>query len=391
MRVCMVAYSFYENDNRIMRYSDALVKAGHHVDVIALRSPTQADQETIRGVHVHRIQTRTFPERSGKIAYLRRLLRFFVKSALWLTYQHIRSPYDLIHVHSVPDFEVFAAIIPRLLGCKVILDIHDIVPEFYCSKFSVQRGSTVFKLLVLAERWSIGFSNHVIIANHLWHDRLVGRSVSPGKCSVIMNYPDTSIFSPSAQRLEDGTFLMMYPGTINYHQGLDIAVHAFHRVRKEMPNARFDVYGNGPDRPTLEQLVTTLGMGDCVRVLDAMPMVDIARVMAQADLGVVPKRSDTFGDEAFSTKSLEFMSLGVPLLMSATTIDRYYFNDSVIEFFRSGDEEDLAAKMLALYRDGERRRSLSENGRRFVEPLSWDKRQGEYFEIIRRLVGDRLR
>jgi glycosyltransferase involved in cell wall biosynthesis len=44
--------------------------------------------------------------------------------------------------------------------------------------------------------------------------------------------------------------------------------------------------------------------------------------MENADLGVVPKRNDPFGDEAFSTKILEFMAMGVPVIVSETRIDR---------------------------------------------------------------------
>ena len=59
-----------------------------------------------------------------------------------------REPYDLIHVHSVPDFEVFAALWPKLRGSKIILDIHDIIPEFYASKFGIGPQTITFKMLV---------------------------------------------------------------------------------------------------------------------------------------------------------------------------------------------------------------------------------------------------
>ena len=47
----------------------------------------------------------------------------------------------MIHVHSVPDFLVFAALVPKLLGARIILDIHDILPEFYASKFGASKDS----------------------------------------------------------------------------------------------------------------------------------------------------------------------------------------------------------------------------------------------------------
>jgi len=60
---------------------------------------------------------------------------------------------------------------------------------------------------------------------------------------------------------------------------------------------------------------------------------------------VVPKRANSFGNEAFSTKILEFMALGVPVIVSNTKIDKYYFSDDLVMFFKNEDIDDLAAKM----------------------------------------------
>ena len=141
------------------------------MDAIALAHEGQAAFEVIEGVRVFRIQKRRIDE-TGQISYLLKLLMFFFRSAWVLTLKHIREPYDLIHVHSVPDFEVFATLIPRLLGARVILDIHDVVPEFYASKFKVDENSLLFRLLVSIEKLSIAFSSHTIIANDLWLERV---------------------------------------------------------------------------------------------------------------------------------------------------------------------------------------------------------------------------
>ncbi len=64
-KVCMLAYSFYESDNRIMRYARALVERGDEVDVIALAGDEKEPAyETVEGVNVHRIQTRMRNERN---------------------------------------------------------------------------------------------------------------------------------------------------------------------------------------------------------------------------------------------------------------------------------------------------------------------------------------
>jgi hypothetical protein len=101
------------------------------------------------------------------LVFLFRLLKFFFISSFLLTIKHIKNSYHLIHIHSVPDFEVFAALVLKLTGAKVILDIHDIIPELYISKFEMDENSFQFKLLSLIERLSVAFSDHVIIANHI--------------------------------------------------------------------------------------------------------------------------------------------------------------------------------------------------------------------------------
>ena len=351
MRVCMVAYSFYETDNRVMRYAEALIARGDTVDVIALRQPGRPLFVRYRGVEVYRIQTRNKDEDSGKLHYLFELFRFLIKSFWFLTRLHLRHPYSVVHVHSVPDFEVFSALVPKMLGAKVILDIHDIVPEFYASKFHASKRSLIFRALIVMERLSIRFSDHVIIANHLWYHRLLQRSVTVNKCTTVLNYPDQRLFYPRARTRSDGRFVYMYPGTLNQHQGVDIAVRAFERIRRELPDVEFWIYGSGPDRRRIESLIQELHLSDCVLVFGPVPVTRVAEIMAEADVAVVPKRNDSFGDEAFSTKSLEFMAVGVPLIMSQTTIDLYYFNDALVRFFRSGDDEDLANQMRLLHED----------------------------------------
>ena len=134
MRVAMLAYAFYESDTRIQQYATALAARGDSVDIIALRKEGTSAFEVLNGVNVYRIQRRTVNER-GPFDYLFRILRFLMVSAWVLAKKHLSKPYKVVHVHNVPDFLVFGALVPKLCGAHVILDIHDVLPEFYASKF----------------------------------------------------------------------------------------------------------------------------------------------------------------------------------------------------------------------------------------------------------------
>ncbi len=381
MNVCMISYSVYESDGRVMRYAETLAARGDKVDVIALSRAGRTSDDVIAGVNVLRVQGRTHDEK-GPFSYLVRVLSFFVRAMLLLTRRHLRRKYDLVHVHSVPDFMVFTAWLPRLQGAKIILDIHDVLPELYASKFGVGATSLTYKLLLLVEKRSAAFADHVIIANDIWRDKLLSRCLPSDKCTAILNFPDRSIFARQGRTRVDDTFVMLYPGTLNWHQGLDIAIRAFAAIKDLVPKAEFHIYGVGPAEESLRSLAANLGLNGRVKLNGSREIRDVASLMENADLGVVPKRNDTFGDEAFSTKTLEFMAMGVPVLVADTKIDRYYFDESIVEFFRSGDDASLSDSMLSLIRNPKRREDLVRNASKFIDSNDWESNKGRYLQIV---------
>ena len=136
----------------------------------------------------------------------------------------------------------------------------------------------------------------------------------------------------------------------------------------------------------LVALVGELGLNGSVRFFSPVPLRQVADIMANADLGVIPKRADSFGNEAYSTKIMEFMSLGVPVVVSRTKIDQYYFNDSVVRFFESGNPDALAAAMLEVLRNRELRERLVVNASAYAAQNSWDSRKPDYLALVDKLV-----
>ncbi len=389
MRACMLAYTFYETDNRVMRYAEELASRGDDVDVVALRRPGQANFEVINGVAVYRIQERKIDEK-GRLSYLYKILAFLARSSLFITRMQTRAPYDIVHIHSVPDFEVFAAWWPKLTGAKIILDIHDIVPEFYAAKFHTSDRSILFKLLVLAEKASASFADHVIISNHIWEKKLLERTVPPDKCTTILNYPSDLWFRPIKRTRQNGKFIIIYPGSLNWHQGLDIAIDAVARIAEKAPDVELHIYGEGPSKPELKEQAARLRLQQHIKFRDSVPISEIPHIMINADLGVIPKRNDKFGGEAFSTKTLEFMSVGVPIIVSRTKVDSYYFNDSVVRFFKPGDPKDLANCILDLKTNKQKRLDQAKRASEFVTKFTWKTNRHIYLDIINRLLKTRL-
>ncbi|HEV2392311.1 MAG TPA: glycosyltransferase [Verrucomicrobiae bacterium] len=387
-RICMVTHSYFLSDARVSRYAEALAERGDHVDVLALRRSRELPaRESIGNVSLFRLQARYGKAEKSRLSHLVPVVRFLLRCSFWLLRSHRRNPYDLLHIHNVPDFLVFAAWYPKLTGAKVILDIHDIVPEFYASKFGARHNSFVIGFLKWLERVCAKFADHVIISNHLWRDTYASRNHLNGTCSVFINNVDSRIFRPRPRTRNDGKLIIIFPGGLQWHQGLDIAIRAFPKVRSQFPNAEFHIYGDGNMKEQWLKLVQELGLRDAVRFFTPLPVRQVAEIMANADLGVVPKRADSFGNEAYSTKIMEFMSLGIPTVVSSTKIDRFYFDDSVVRFFESGNVEALSDAMLEMLRDRQLRQNMTVKGLEYVARNNWDSRRAAYLDLVDSLIS----
>lgn len=383
-RICMVAYSGYETDGRIRRYAEALVRRGDMVDVIALDGLSSGQKvTTLNGVTVYHIQHRDHNE-SGQWSYVSRMLRFLFRSSIVLTRLHSRNRYDVVHIHNMPDFLVFAAWYPKMTGARLILDIHDIVPELFANKFKTGLKQVYVAGLRFVEKVCCRFVDHVIVSNHLWVEKLVARSVRPTECSVVVNLPDPEVFSRRQRTRQDGRFIVIFPGTFQWHQGLDIGIKAFAEFKKKMPNAEFHLYGAQHEKLMnwLKGIAADLGLEDAVKFCGIASLDAIPEIIANADLGVVPKRADSFGNEAYSTKIMEFMSQGIPVVVSRTRIDSFYFDDETVRFFPSGDSAAMAEAMYEVARNPTLRDSLIRRGLEYVELNGWDRTKQQYFDLI---------
>jgi glycosyltransferase involved in cell wall biosynthesis len=183
---------------------------------------------------------------------------------------------------------------------------------------------------------------------------------------------------------------MVYPGSLNYHQGLDIAIRAFSLIAHKVPSAEFHIYGGGGEFDALKSLIAELGLNERIFLMGSFSIDHIRTVVENSDLGVVPKRKSLFGDEAFSTKILEFMSLGIPVIVPDTTIDTYYFNPKVVQFFHANDERSLADAMLGLINDPTLRENLVKNADEFMRSYTWQANKDIYLKLVDSLVNQRL-
>lgn len=384
LRVCMLTYSPYEYDNRVRRYAESLAKRGDEVEVLSVSLGDGGPRHTVlEGVNITHLVGKT-QLRGSTVAYIWQVTCFALAAFAVISKRTFSRRYDVIHVHNMPDAIVFSALLARLRGAKLILDLHDLVPELFTDK---KTGWSV-KPIGLALRWeekiSALFVHHVIVSNHLWLDTIEARSARKEKCSVFVNNVDSRIFYPRARTraVGDERRIILFHGSLSRHQGVDLVIRALPGVLAQVPKVELHVYGDGSEKENLRLLAKELGVENQVLLKNSVLLHEIPQIVADADLGVVAKRADSFGNLAYSTKILEFMSQGVPVVLSKTKIDQYYFDDTVARFFTSGDVPELTDAMIAVLSNSELSSSLKQNATKLVARSNWDTRRAAYHALV---------
>ncbi len=385
---CMVVHAYYPlGETRVQREAEALRDRGYQVDILCLRLPGEPATETDQGLHIYRLPVRRHKNR-GAIVQLWEYLVFLTLAFFKLTALHLRRRYDVVQVHNPPDFLIFAALIPKLSGAALILDIHDLMPEFFLLRFGVDRRSLIARLVFWQERAACRLADHVITVTEHWRQALIERGVPPDRCSVLMNLADPRIFhrpAAAGRPHAPDRFHLIYHGTIPQNYGLDLALQAIAQLRAEIPGLHMTIIGGGGYLPALRRLRRELHLEEVVRFVDFIPAPELPAYIMEADLAVVPYRDDPFTGDLLPTKLMEYALLGVPAVAARTRGIAAYFDETMVCFFRPGAVDELADCIRALYHDRDRLAALAEGIQTFNRRYNWAEQSAAYAQLVARL------
>jgi glycosyltransferase involved in cell wall biosynthesis len=391
--VCLVVQNVYDIDIRVRRKAEALVAAGYHVDVLAIRSPRRrAKVYTLNGVNVHSISLGK--KRGSPARYYFEYFIFFCWALAKLSMMMARRRYRVIDVNTLPDFLVFAAACPKWRGAKIILDMHEIMPEFLMSKYGVDNDHWQVRLARWLERVSFTYADHILTINEPIQQLLASRGLPTLRSTIIMNAADESMFLPAAcpPTVADGIaekkgFVFIYHGTLTRIYGVDIMIEAFATAHPKIPGAELWIIGEGPEKKSLEKLSAASGVNSSVRFLGSMPPTEIAAWLARSDVGVLATRQDIFLDYSFSNKLSEYIIMGKAVIASRLRTLRHYFSEGALAYFEPHRPADLARKMTLLYRNEGLRAQLVEKAKEEYAPISWAVMKQRYLSRVESLTA----
>ena len=375
-------------DPRVRRELYALLDAGYRVDVLCTRGRGERWCERDGAMRIIRVPL--FHRRGGVPGFVLEYLLFFVVALVSSSLLQFVRRYRVVQVNTLPDALVFAAVVPRLLGARILLDLHECMPEFFMTKYCVDGRHPAVRLLGVLEQAAIRFADHALTCTDDMRDAFVARGAVAEDITVVLNSADETAFDPDRHppRAPDNRFVLICHGAIEPRYGLDTTIRAVGLLAEELPGLRLEIYGNGSQTPILRGLAEELAVGDRVTFSDGyVPLDALVAAIARADVGVVAIARDRFRDLTHCNKMYDFIAMQRPIVCSRTTSALSYFDEHSFAWFHSGDERALADAITALHDDPQWRADLVAHAALRAEPYRWVHQRRIYVGVIQALLG----
>ena len=172
-------------------------------------------------------------------------------------------------------------------------------------------------------------------------------------------------------------------------KGIEYAIRAVAEVRQSYPRIIYDIIGDGPHRPQLQQLIEQLGMGASVTLHGAKTGQFIREMLSQAHIFILASVTAGDGDEEGTPVSLlEAQASGIPVLST--------WHSGIPEIVRNGetgflvperDVKSLAERLSFLIGNPETCAELGRNGRQFITSSFGSAQQiDNLIELYRKLA-----
>lgn len=340
LRVAMVAYANYFTDARIKNYVDALVDAGASVDVFALGKEVGSYSDG--NLVVNNLRTKYWG--SSAPGYIVAQLTFLVQATWRLLMRSFAGRYDIIHAHNMPNILALTGLPFKLLGTKVILDVHDTMPEAYATKFGYSLDSLATKILVGEEVLSAACADKVITTNVMHKEVLIQHGIPENKIAQILNVGNRKIFKPMPYRTHGHELWLGYHGTVARRLGVFLIVDALSLMREACPGVRFLCIGEGDDLAAMKQRAEEKMVTHMVEWKSFVAVEELPEALNKVDVGVIGNQRDTELKRNYMlpVKMLEYAAMEIPTVAPRLRILDRYFNDTSAFFYEPDNASALA-------------------------------------------------
>lgn len=385
----MIALSTYPRDPRIKRQTLALNEFEYGVDVICVNSGNLPKVEPEGKNFVYRIIKRGNSE--NQIRYIFYSFLFMFAAFFKLQTLYLKNKYDIIQVHNLPDYLVFTTLLQKLLGVKVILDIHDPVVDLYEEKWPGKKNSLFKKLLCLSERISCKAADQLMTVSNSCKERLVERGNKPDKISLFINSANEDVFKFNSERnfndIKDGVKLI-YHGTASKRFGLHTVIEAMPNILEKLPDSIFSIYSGHRESYSedLQKLIRKLDLEKNVFLMDLIPLAEVPEAINSHHIGIVPYLRTDYMNLSLPTKAFEYIAVGTPVLSIRLKEFAEIFDDTCVTYFENNEPAEIAQTVLFTSSDYQCQKEKVENAYSKLQTISGNVMKKNYVNLINKII-----
>src|SRR5712691_3772988 len=259
--------------------------SGHEVDLWI-----RLGDDSVPGVRVHRVPVPFIrPSRSG----LSVTGAFMVRAAAHI--RRHRPPPDVVHLHGDFIEGWMGSRLARTLGVASVLTVH---------------GGLNSRYRTISRRAFAHLDAFIALGSNVVED-LEACGVPAKRITKMSSGLSWELLDPWMRRPRPSRFRVVSVGTLDRVKGHDVTIEAIRQVRREFPETRLQIIGDGPERAELEALALPIGS---VEFSGHLPRERVYEAVSGADIFVLASRRLPGKSEGVPTALLEALALGLPVV-----------------------------------------------------------------------------
>ena len=334
----------------------ALADLGHTVDLVTY--PFGRDV-ALDGLTLHRSWRPPFVRR---VKIGPSLAKIPLDLLLALKAFHVGLKWKFDYVHSHEEGGAIGLVLSRLLRVPHLYDMHSSLPE-QLSNFKFSRSRILVAAFRALERLMVSRSASVIvICRHLEE---VARAIAPGAHVVLIeNAPGSggaraatgAAEVRAATGVPAGAPMVLYTGTFEAYQGLDLLFAAMARVLEQMPDARLVLAGGHPEQVArARREADAQGLGAAAIFAGERPAEEIPAYLEAADVLVSPRSRG----KNTPLKIYQYLRSGRPIV-ATNLLTHTQVLDATVAELTDPTPDAFGAGILRMLNDRGRARALGQ-------------------------------
>lgn len=350
-------------------------------------------RELVDGIHVVRTWLLPLPNRKTYERILN-YTSFFLSACVTGTFLH--RPDVIIATSPQPLTGLAGWWLSRIKRRPYVFEVRDLWPESLTGIGMGNENSPHIRSLRALSRFLYRTSDHVVVVSPAFKTELVTKwSMNPEKISLVENGVETDLFTPegasyAAQQAlgVDDRFVVSYIGTLGLAHGLDVVLQAAAQLQHIRPEILFLFVGEGAEKERLVSQVRTEGLTN-VRFLPQQPRERVSALIRGSHVCLVLLRKAEVFKTVIPTKALEYMACGRPVILGVDGEARRLLEEAQAGLFvEPEDPTSLAEGITQLYNNGQLRKTMGDNGHRYIlENLSRERTAQIYTRVLEKVIS----